>query len=415
MLEALNKIIRGCYEVYFGTAIAGLVFYTLQSCRKNRKILLWLLLLLIGMMGWRFCVPNFYSSRYAAIFLFPAILLTVFMLVKFKKWCWLLLLAMGITCCCKISRPNLKGRLLINAAEVISKDAVDENSPLVITEENDFALMSYYSAVPVCRFYENQDPVEKLRDMSRIISATAPNTSAIYFCCSVTNNAGISREDLGLDGEWELIHSVKRSKRQKLYLHIYRYRKVGTCQPLPPSGTNLIRNGNAEKIGRLNKQMLRMVKDQKISFLAGDPPFPADWILASFRPKQKFEIESSEDHPISGKKTFRLKTVVHPCGLGSSLFTLHGKAEIFFRMRGTPGAMAEISLLAYKDKEKGPRTIPLLPVKILKENQVMTYSFSFDPAEYAVKDARFQLLFQCCDGEVFFDDVIVTEQPVSAD
>ncbi|MBR6241271.1 MAG: ATP-binding cassette domain-containing protein [Lentisphaeria bacterium] len=34
----------------------------------------------------------------------------------------------------------------------------------------------------------------------------------------------------------------------------------------------------------------------------------------------------------------------------------------------------------------------------------MTYSFSFDPAEYSVKGAKFRLLFRCLNGEIFFDD-----------
>ena len=412
MWETLNKIIQACFEVFFGTAVAGLVFYTIQGCRKNLKILLWLWLSLAGMMIWRFFIPNFYSPRYAAIFFFPAILLTAFMIVKFRRWWWLLVVVMGIVCCCKIFRPNLKGRLLIDAAEVIAGDAADEKCPLVVIEKNDFTQMTFYSPVPVCRFYEGWNRAEKVRDMSRIISAAAPYASVIYFCCNVEDNAGFSRKDLGLeDGEWKLIYSAKRSRKRNLYFHVYSYRPGGTSRPpLPPRGRNLILNGGAEKIRYLNGKIFQMTAAPSHAFGAGDLPVPAYWNIASSYPGLKFEIESSDDNPISGKRSFRLKTATRPCGLYSRLFTLHGRAEIFFRIRGDAGAAAEISLTAYDGENAAFRSILLFPVKILKDDQVMAYSFSFDPSEYSVTGAKFRLLFQCYGGEIFFDDVVVAKE-----
>jgi len=417
MWESLNKIIKGCFEVYFGMAIAGLVFYTMQSCRKNLKVLLWVYLLLTGMMIWRFFIPNFYSTRYAVICIFPATLLMTFMMVKFKKWWWALVIVMCIVCCCKIFRSNFKGRLIIDAAAAISQDAVNDKYPLAFVADRDFQLMTLYSPVPVCNFQDSRDNTEKIRDISRIISGNAPYADVIYVCCDMQDNKELSGQDLGLTGgHWKLIYSARRTRKQKLYFQVYSYRKVGAClPPLMPSGKKLILNGGAEEICHLNSKMLKLAADKKITFLVGDPPFPAYWSMASFRPEQKFEIESSADNPISGKRSFRMKTAVHPCGLYSCVFTLHGRAEIFLRMRGNPGSAAEISLLAYTGKNVPPRTIPLLPVRILKENQVMTYSFSFDPSEYALKNAQFRLLFQCLNGEIFFDDVIAAEKIETAD
>jgi len=411
MWESLNKIIKVCFEVYFGMAIAGLVFYTMQSCRKNLKVLLWVYLLLTGMMVWRFFIPNFYSTRYAVICIFPATLLMTFMMVKFKKWWWALVIIMSIVCCCKIFRFNFKGRLMIDAAEAISQDTVNDRYPLAVVRGGDFQLMTLYSPVPVCGFHESQDNTEKIRDIARIVSGNAPYADVIYLCCDMQGDKELSKQDLGLTGDWKLIYSARRTRKQKLYFQVYSYRKAGAClPPLMPSGKNLILNGDAEKATHLSSKILQIAKNKKITFLAGEPPFPAYWNLASFRPEQKFEIESSAANPISGKRSFRMKTAAHPCGLFSCMFTLHGRANIFFRIRGRAGSAAEISLLAYTEKKVPPRIIPVLPVKIFKENQVMTYSFSFDPAEYSVKGAKFRLLFRCLNGEIFFDDVIVTDK-----
>ena len=409
MWETLNKIIKGCFEVYFGTAIAGLVFYTMQSCRKNLKVLLWVYLTLTGLLIWRFFIPNFYSTRYAVICILPATLLITFMMVKFKKWWWALVIIMSIVCCCKIFRSNFKGRLIIDAAAAISQDAVNDKYPLAFVADRDFQLMTLYSPVPVCNFQDSRDNTEKIRGISRIISGNAPYADVIYVCCDMQDNKELSGQDLGLTGgHWKLIYSARRTRKQKLYFQVYAYRNAGAYRPpLPPEGKNLILNGDAEKTTSLNSKILQIAKDKKITFLTGDPPFPAYWGIASFSPEQKFEIESSDDNPISGKSSFRMKTLARPCGLYSCVFTLHGRAEIFFRIRGNAGSVAEVALLTYKEKNVPPRTIPLLPVRILKENQVMTYSFSFDPSEYSAKGANFRLLFQCFNGEIFFDNVIV--------
>ena len=148
MGEALNKIIKACFEGFFGTMIAGWLFYTLQSIRKNRRMFIWLWLILFAMASWRFFIHNFYSPRYAAIFLFPAILLTAYMMVKFRKWWWVLIIVMGIICCCKILRQDASGRLLINAADIIRKNSANKKHPLSIVNYKD----KLRSFIPLYRF-----------------------------------------------------------------------------------------------------------------------------------------------------------------------------------------------------------------------------------------------------------------------
>ena len=223
MSEVLNKIIKACFEGFFGTMVAGWTFYTFQSIRKNRGMLIWLWLVLIGMAIWRFFIPNFYSPRYAAIFLFPAILLTTYMMVIFKKWWWVLLAVLGIICCCKILRTNPTGRLLIETAKLIRKDAASWKHPLIIVDIKDAARMKFYSALPVFPFDERRSYTKRAEDFARIIRNNTSRADAVYICCDILQDHPIKKENLTLPGEWKLLFSVLRNRKKNVYFHIYRY------------------------------------------------------------------------------------------------------------------------------------------------------------------------------------------------
>lgn len=341
MGEALNKIIKACFEGFFGTMIAGWLFYTLQSIRKNRRMLIWLGLILFAMASWRFFIPNFYSPRYAAIFLFPAILLTAYMMVKFRKWWWALIIVMGIICCCKILRQDANGRLLINAADIIRKNSANDKYPLIIVNYKDNLRMKFYSAMQVLPFNESKDFTKKIRDLSKIIAKHANYSDAIYICCKMPHDSKITEENLNLNGDLKLIYSALSSRKKKIYFNVYRYCRNGKISsPAVPEGKNLIANG-------------------------------------SF----------------------------------SNFFTVNDKADFYCRIRGKANSPASIALLNYEQMRNcSPVTRPVLPVKILQDDQIMELSFLFDPAEYSVTGKYFRLQLNVDNGEVFFDDETVVNK-----
>ena len=80
-------------------------------------------------------------------------------------------------------------------------------------------------------------------------------------------------------------------------------------------------------------------------------------------------------------------------------------------IKGKAGATVEFILLAYSGNgEESPRKITLLPVKIMKDDQLIETSFEFDPSEYGVSGKFFRLLLSVHDGEAYFDDVTVVNR-----
>ena len=411
MGEALNKIIQSCFEGFFGTMVAGWLFYTMQSIRKNRRMLIWLWVMLFAMAIWRFFIPNFYSPRYAVIFIFPAILLTAYMMVKFKKLCWVLLIVLGIICCCKILRPNLTGRMLIDASDVIRKDAADKKHPLVIVDDKDGPRMEFYSSLPVLPFDESKNFPVKLLDLSRIISNNANQSDAVYICCEIPANLEITKENLNLDGDFKLIYSTLSNRRKKIYFNVYRYLKNGNISPvIMPEGKNLIANGNFEKSRIVPEKLLNILSKRKHKFFTENIQLPFSWSINTNHPEFNVEIEASAVNPLSGKRSLRLKNPSNHCGVYSNLFTVRDKAEFYCRIRGKVNSIAKISLLCYESRRSRPVVIPLLPVKILFDDRITEHSFSFDPEKYGVKGQYFRISLQVDSGEVFFDDVIVADK-----
>ena len=411
MGEALNKIIKACFEGFFGTMIAGWLFYTLQSIRKNRRMLIWLGLILFAMASWRFFIPNFYSPRYAAIFLFPAILLTAYMMVKFKKWWWVLIIVMGIICCCKILRQDANGRLLINAADIIRKNSANKKHPLIIVNDKDKLRMEFYSAVQALPFYESKDFTEKVRDLSKIIANHANYSDAIYICCEMSHDSKITGENLNLNGDFKLIYSALSSRKKKIYFNVYRYCKNGKISPLAvPEGKNLIANGRFEESSLFNKELLQILSKRRHKFFTDKTQYPVSWSINPRDCNIQTEIEVSAVDPLSGKKSLRLQST-DICEVYSNFFTVNDKADFYCRIRGKANSLASIALLDYEQMHNcSPVVIPVLPVKILQDDQIMELSFLFDPAEYGVTGKYFRLQFNVDNGEVFFDDVTVVNK-----
>ena len=411
MGEALNKIIKACFEGFFGTMIAGWLFYTLQSIRKNRRMLIWLWLILFAMASWRFFIPNFYSPRYAAIFLFPAVLLTAYMMVKFKKWWWVLIIVMSIICCCKILRQDANGRLLINAADIIRKNSANDKYPLIIVNDKDKLRMEFYSAIQVLPFNESNDFTEKIRDLSKIIANHANYSDAIYICCEMRHDSKITGENLNLNGDFKLIYSALSSRKKKIYFNVYRYCRNGKISPpAVPEGKNLIANGSFERSSVFNKKLLQILSKRKHKFFTDKTQYPVSWSINPNDCNIQTEIEVSAADPISGKKSLRLKST-HDCRVYSNFFTVNDKAEFYCRIRGKKNSLASIDLLSYKQMRNcSPVVIPVLPVKILQNDQISEYSFTFDPAAYNVKGRYFRLKLKVDGGEVFFDDVTMVNQ-----
>lgn len=229
-MDVLNKIIKACFEGAFGTMLGGLVIYSVQSIRKNRRVLLIIWLLLLGMGAWRFFMSNFYSPRYASIFLLPAVLLTAFMMVKFKKWWWVLLIVFGIICCCKTFRRSPNGTLYGDSAALIIEDAQGRGKPYIYIDKDDCRRMRYYSGIdnrPLPRFASH----EKMLDyLSRIIKYDAKTVDVIYLCLEVRKDKLISKSELkGLKGDWKLLRSVRKNRKKGIYFCVYRYQKPGTA------------------------------------------------------------------------------------------------------------------------------------------------------------------------------------------
>ena len=373
-------------------------------------MLIWLGLILFAMGSWRFFIPNFYSPRYAAIFLFPAILLTAYMMVKFRKWWWILIIVMGIICCCKILRQNASGRLLINAADIIRKNAANDKYPLIIVNDKDDLRMEFYVSLPVLPFKESKNFTEKVRDISRIIANHANYSDAIYICCEMPHNSEITGEDLKLNGDLKLIYSTLSNRKKKIYFNVYRYcRKGKISSPAVPEGKNLIANGDFERSSVFNKKLLQRLSKRKHKFFTDRTQYPVSWGLNSGGYGTKTEIEVSAVDPISGKKSLRLQST-DICEVYSNFFTINDKAEFYCRIRGKANSLASITLLNYEQMRSSRVVIPVLPVKILQDDQIMELSFLFDPAEYGVTGKYFRLQLNVDNGEVFFDDVTVVNK-----
>ena len=411
MGEALNKIIKACFEGFFGTMIAGWLFYTLQSIRKNRRMFIWLWLILFAMASWRFFIHNFYSPRYAAIFLFPAILLTAYMMVKFRKWWWVLIIVMGIICCCKILRQDASGRLLINAADIIRKNSANKKHPLSIVNYKDKLRMEFYSAVQVLPFNESKEFSEKIRALSKIIANHANYSDAIYICCEMPHDSKITGENLNLNGDFKLIYSALSSRKKKIYFNVYRYyRKGKISSPAVPEGKNLIANGGFEESSLFNKELLQILSKRRHKFFTDKTQYPVSWSINPRDCNIQTEIEVSAVDPLSGNKSLRLQST-DICEVYSNFFTINDKAEFYCRIRGKENSLASIILLNYEQiRNCRPVSIPVLPVKILQDDQIMELSFLFDPAEYGVTGKYFRLQFNVDNGEVFFDDVTVVNK-----
>ncbi|MBO5822071.1 MAG: hypothetical protein J6R86_03575 [Lentisphaeria bacterium] len=237
-MDILNKIIKACFEGFFGTMIGGLVIYSLQSIRKNRRILLIVFVLLCGMGAWRFFIHNFYSPRYASIFLFPAILLTAFMMVKFKKWWWVLLIVFGIICCCKIVRVSQVGAFFNETATLLKADAAGRGKALIYMERADRKRMKYYSGIDT-RGVPQFSSREKMTDyLWRMIRFDSKTVDVIYPCLEIYGDEPILKSELKrLKGEWTLLRSVSKNRKKKIYFHIYRYQK-----PLAADKQNDLKN-----------------------------------------------------------------------------------------------------------------------------------------------------------------------------
>ena len=227
-MDTLNKIIKACFEAVWGTMVGGLVIYSLQSMRKNRRILIIVWLLISGMASWRFFMTNFYSPRYAVSFLFPAIIFTAFMLVKFKRWWWVLLTVLGIICCCKICRISPTGSLFSRSAAFIVADAENKDKTLVYIDRFDRGRVKFYSGLDVRPLPQFKSRSQMTAYLARIIKTDAKAADAVYMCLEISEgNAVDLNEFKTVDGEWKLLRCVLKNRKKKLFFHIYRYRKFG--------------------------------------------------------------------------------------------------------------------------------------------------------------------------------------------
>jgi hypothetical protein len=224
-------------------------------------------------------------------------------------------------------------------------------------------------------------------------------------------NSKITREDLKLNGDWQLIYSVLSNRKKKIYFHIYRYRREGEISlPVLPEGKNLIANGSFERSSVFNKKLLQRWSKRKHKFFTDQTQYPVSWSLNSGGYGTETEIEVSAVDPISGKKSLRMQST-DICGVYSNLFTVNDKAEFYCRIRGKANSLASIALLNYEQMRNcRPVVIPVLPAKILQDDQIMELSFLFDPAEYGVTGKYFRLQLNVDNGEVFFDDVTVVNK-----
>lgn len=225
-METLNKIIKGCFEALFGTMIGGLVIFTLQSMRKKWRILLVVWVLLAGMAVWRFFIPNFYSPRYAAAFIFPATVFTAFMMVKFRKWWWVLLAVFCIICCCKVSRVSTTGALFSKSASVIAADAKGRGKAMFFSERYELRRIGFYSGLPG-KAISIVDWDKFLLYLDYEFRINSRNFDVLYLCWDVPEGKVISIADLkGIkSGKLDLIASFPKSRKKRINFHIYRYQK----------------------------------------------------------------------------------------------------------------------------------------------------------------------------------------------
>ena len=260
-------------------------------------------------------------------------------------------------------------------------------------------------------FNESKEFSEKIRALSKIIANHANYSDAIYICCEMPHDSKITGENLNLNGDFKLIYSALSSRKKKIYFNVYRYyRKGKISSPAVPEGKNLIANGGFEESSLFNKELLQILSKRRHKFFTDKTQYPVSWSINPRDCNIQTEIEVSAVDPLSGKKSLRLQST-DICEVYSNFFTINDKAEFYCRIRGKENSLASIILLNYEQiRNCRPVSIPVLPVKILQDDQIMELSFLFDPAEYGVTGKYFRLQFNVDNGEVFFDDVTVVNK-----
>lgn len=146
----LDKIVSVVYEPFVITTVLGLIITIWQG--KKMFLCNWLLLFFcIFMLAWRSCYGTT-SSRYWAIFIFPALYYTIILCQSIRQTKIFLIIAVVIIAFAigKNLHFNPHSRFILNAAETISNDAQNYSKPLIVDCDTIIAnRLAYYTRIPM--------------------------------------------------------------------------------------------------------------------------------------------------------------------------------------------------------------------------------------------------------------------------
>ncbi len=237
------------FEPVASAALLGvLLAFAINGGKRGR--LFWLLAGALAIaVVWRSCI-DLISNRYAEVFLFAGFGFASYFV--FKLPCWLglvmkrvsgrngcgfasflmrhslaisriLLLCLVAFCIAKLMRYNRYDYGFAESAKTVRRDAASHGPAELHSFVGDEPRLRYYSGLPVFT-HEIEGPTPNATELR---SALKNRELTIYVICDQPPDAVLSHEEADVASEdWERICSFPRNNRKKIYLNVYRCRKL---------------------------------------------------------------------------------------------------------------------------------------------------------------------------------------------
>lgn len=242
----MSQITSMSFEPFFITALLGIliVIYNQRRPWRTRSVIdLIIFASLIFAVGWR-CVVSTASSRYWSILIFPVFYYTViFCWAKFwgKAVSLFIILLLVIFCIGKFLRFNPNSRFILNAVQVIEKDAIKHKSPLIIDCNSIISSrIRYYTSLPMV---SDDFSVEYLK---RELQALRGLYDVAYLILDLPEERNFCTESLlrELHGRLLFEQFNDRHNKKKCYVYCFPVAEV----PHPLSVGYCFANGGFEEI-----------------------------------------------------------------------------------------------------------------------------------------------------------------------
>ena len=252
MMRSLYRLMDVLFLPVFWSAVAGITALILRAALKWRSLrdlraaLIWLIVL-IGMVGWRFPVAGS-SSRYWVAVLFPCILLIVYSCYTVglgKRIARILFFALVIACLLKDFRLNWNDRAITDAAAAIREDSKQYRHVFVSELERTGFLerIGFYARTPTlscvyCNGMQLQhiyEPAKGLYEACYLLFKDTPKENLITY------------EKLKPYGA-KLIFSQDKDMRKKKKIYVYKVEIPKQINSQLPKMAEFCQNGNFEDL-----------------------------------------------------------------------------------------------------------------------------------------------------------------------